>query len=252
MQISEEWRPAALTGNLKQGYVRLEAGSDDLLQIRWEYCKEAPRDLPRRTEKYLIGLQQAAKRRKQSLTFTSSEIDKHVDFKWNAEAKGVGRLLYDQATKRVFILERSAGKRASIVTEAHRIFDSFQTYDQVAPWSVLGFEVRLPKEFELEKFKFLTGRLTLNFKAKGIDLTAERWSLADSILKKHDILEWTRGLIGDGEIYATPCGLSLTIKPKLPGGRTVEGYVRHDQENNRLLVLKAVHRNRPLDSHWLP
>jgi hypothetical protein len=252
VQVSEDWRPAALTGNRKQGYVRLEAGSHDLLQIRWEYCKEAPHDLLRRTEKYLAGLQQAAKRRQQNLTFTSSEIGKHVDFKWNADAKGVGRLLFDEATKRVFILERSADKRDSVVAEAHKVFDSFQSYDGVTPWSVLGFEVRLPTEFELEKFKFLTGRLTLNFKAKGIALTAERWSLADSILKKHDILDWTRGLIGDGEIYATPYGLSLTIKPKLPAGRTIEGYVRHDEENNRLLVLKAAHRNRPLDSDWLP
>ncbi|MEO7454285.1 MAG: hypothetical protein ABIV13_05935, partial [Fimbriimonadales bacterium] len=189
------------------------------MQIRWESCKNQPSDLLARAQKYLMGLQQAAKRRKQSLTHTSHESPEGVEFKWNAEAKGAGRLLYDATTSRVLILERSGGKGSSIVTEAHRIFDSFRSYVGEIPWCILGFEVRLPDDFQLEKFKFLTGRATLHFKAKGIDLTAERWSLADAILKKHDIASWAKGLIGNGEVLAMEEGLVLRIPPKLPAAR---------------------------------
>jgi hypothetical protein len=208
--------------------------------------------LPSRAERYLSGLKQTAKRRKQSLAYSTSEQRRFVEFKWNAEAKGAGRLLYDAVTSRVFILERSAGKGSSIVAEAHRIFDSFHTYEGNVPWAILGFEVRLPEDLELQKFKFLTGRLTLQFKGKGIDLTAERWSLADSILKKHDIVSWARAVIGSGSVSASPPSLSVTVTPKVPFGRTVEGYVRHDASGNRLLLLKATHRNRPPDGSWLP
>lgn len=163
----------------------------------------------------------------------------------------MGRLLYDEATARVFILERSAPKGSSVLTEANRIFDTFRTHTGLVPWSVLEFQVRLPDDLQLEKFKFLTGRLTLQFKGKDIALTAERWGLADSIVAKHDLVSWARGLIGDGEVVVMPDGLRVSIKPRVPLARTTEGIVRHDAERNRLLVLKAVHRNRPPQAEWL-
>ena len=232
--------------------MRLEAGAQDLLQIRWESCKRPPNNLAVRASKYLVGLKHAARKRKQVLTHSLQDTQGWVDFKWNAESKGAGRLLFDAGSSRVFILERSGGKGSSIVAEAHRIFDSFDTHQELLPWSVLGFEIRLPKNIKLEKFKFLTGRLTLQFKGKGIAVTAERWALADKILEKHDLLEWARGLIGDGEAFFTPNSLSLLLKPKLPWQRVTEAYVRHDAEGNRLLVLKAQHRNRPPSLDWLP
>jgi hypothetical protein len=175
-----------------------------------------------------------------------------VDYRWHGEGKGIGRFLFEPSSSRVFAVERSAAKGESVLVEARDVIASFQAHTDPVPWSVFGFEVRLPSDLLLEKFKFLTGRITLNFKGSGIALTAERWGLADSILRKHDIVDWTRALVGSGDVYSTPYSLWVTGPPRFPWGRTTEAIVRHDEENNRLLVLKAVHRNRPPRPEWLP
>ena len=222
------------------------------MQIRWETTKKPPSDLDSRAERYLSGLQGSARRRKQTLTYSHSANREGVTFKWHGPSKGVGRICWEPASQRVFILERSADRKESVVAEANRIFDSFQGHVDPIPWSVLDFDVRLPVDLLLEKFKFLTGRITFQFKGKGMDLTAERWGLADSILAKHDLADWASALVGADVVEHPGKRLRLVRESKLPMGRSIEALVRHDEELNRLVLLKALHRRRPPRWDWLP
>lgn len=178
--------------------------------------------------------------------------DAGADFKWRGSVKGVGRLFYEEDSGRVFIFERSGKRNDSLATEANRLLETFEA---TPDWQVFGFEVRPPGDLDLEKFKFLTGRITLQFKAKGIELTAERWGLADSILAKHSLADWAKALCEATTAVEEGPGLRLTGTAPLPkralGFRT-ESLVRHDPELNRLLMLKAAHKGRPPEWGWLP
>ena len=255
MQLSDRWRPAALTGTRQNGYVRLEGGTHDLLQIRWQSGKNQ-RDLVEVAQAYISKLKRGSNRRGQSIT--SSHIEKKGDgvrFKWNGAAKAVGELRDEPGSNRVFILELSAHTSESIIAESHRIFQSFQSHTGVLPWSAFDFEVRLPEDLEIQSFKFLSGRILYEFKANRVELSAERWSLAESILEKHSFTDWAKSITGFDVTRNDGAYLHLSGKP--PIGRRVAGYaaeaiVRHDAAANRLLLIKAVHKNRPIDSAWLP
>ncbi len=250
--LPDDWRPASLTGTRKQGYVRLEAGSHDLLQIRWETCKQPPLDIEARARGYVSRLEEVAKKKNDPVTSSKVVVsDVGADFKWRGSVKGVGRLFYESDSKRVFIIERSGKRNDSLAAETGRLLDTFAP---TAAWCVFGFEVQPPKDLELEKFKFLTGRITLHLKGKDLELMAERWGLADSILSKHSLEDWAKAVCDAGEVCADPVGLRLAPRAPLPKrtlGFKAEALVRHDPKLNRLLVLRAVHKGRPPEWGWL-
>jgi len=253
LDLDEDWRPASLTGTRKQGYVRLEAGTHDLLQIRWETCKQLPSDIEARARGYMQRLVEMSKQRKDPIGMTRVHASENgADFKWRGSVKGAGRLFYEPDSKRVFIIERSGKRNDSIASEISGMLETFAVTDA---WRVLGFEVRPPADLELEKFKFLTGRITLQFKSKRVDLTGERWGLADSILSKHSLTNWAKAVSDLTEVSEERNGLRLTgpapIAKRALGFRA-EALVRHDPDLNRLLVLRAVHKAHPPEWEWLP
>jgi hypothetical protein len=175
-----------------------------------------------------------------------------ADFKWRGSVKGAGRLFYEPDSKRVFIIERSGKRNDSIASETSHLLETFAPTES---WRIFGFECRPPLGLDLEKFKFLTGKITLHFRAKRIDLTAERWGLADSILSKHGLHDWAKA-VAEAE-QATEEAHGLRLKGRAPLAKRTLGYksealVRHDAELNRLLVLRAVHKECPPQWDWLP
>ena len=181
-----------------------------------------------RAERYLKQLQTGAKRRRRNLTYSKSAAGAGLKFKWHGVGKGIGRIDYDPATKRIFILERSGDAGDSVVAESNRIFDSFRAHTGLVPWSILEFEVRLPDDMALEKFKFLTGRVTLNFKAKRTELIAERWGLADMVLAKHSLADWACALLDADVVSDDGARLHLARKARVPMGRSLEAPTRED------------------------
>jgi len=206
-----------------------------------------------RARGYVHRLEDIARKRRDPISTTKIiPSDFGIDFKWRGSVKGVGRLLYEEDSKRIFFVERLGKRNDSISAEASRLFDSFSPTNS---WRVFGFEVCPPVDFELEKFKFLTGKITFHFRSRGIELLAERWGLADTILSRHTVDDWSKAVCGAEEALPEAEGLRLVGNASLPKrslGYTLEGLVRHDPLLNRLLVLRAVHRGRPPQWTWLP
>src|SRR6476646_2837560 len=90
LPISENWRPTALTGNFKRGYVRLHGERDDLLQIRWESCKRPP-SLNKRALNYLAALESTCRKRKSKFSSDVDSVGHETEFVWHSEQKGYGR-----------------------------------------------------------------------------------------------------------------------------------------------------------------
>lgn len=225
-----------------------------MFQIRWESCKKRPAELLPQARKYLASLEAGFQKRRTPLHSVRFEETEHgVQFKWAGEIKGQGELVYDEPTARVVILERSGRKSDPLASEFRRLVSGFQSHSDPVPWRIFGFEVDLPRRLGLDKWKFVTGRITLQFKSKASDLTAERWGLANTILGKHALIDWAKSVTGCAEcVRETESEVELVGKAPLGKiGRQTSALVRHDQGGNRLLLLKATHRGEPPRWEWL-
>jgi|GEM_PF-3042924 len=184
--LNDSWHPTVLRGGFRRGYVQLERSSEGLLQIRWEPAKQTP-NLNERAQDYLRLLRQSAKKRKRSLHTHSDGSE----FRWHGELKGYGGLLWDEESRRVFLIERSGPSRDSFKQEARAILRGFESFTgDVLPWQVLGLRLRLPARLAMRRFDALAGRIAVRFTSRIETVVAERWSLADRLLAQTSLAEW--------------------------------------------------------------
>lgn len=184
--LSSSWHPTVLRGGFRRGYVQLESSSEGILQIRWEPAKQKP-DLEQRAQEYLRLLQQSARKRKRPLQIRMEA----GAFRWHGDWKGYGGLYWDEANRRVFLIERSGPSKESFQQEARAILQGFEAfYGEVLPWEVLGLRLRLPARLVMRRFDALAGRVAIRFGAPFETVVAERWSLADRLLAKMTLVDW--------------------------------------------------------------
>lgn len=236
LPITDDWRPAVISGTFREGYVRLEGDRESVIQVRWKSSKPV-KALNRRVLEYFSQIEKTAKRAKQDFHSELDVIEEGlVEYHWHAGAKGYGRMWFDAEAKRVFFVERSGRGTDSFKRDARELFDQFESHTgERRPWSLLGLLLSLPSKYDLSSFKLLSGRTTLNFKTRGSKLIAERWAFASQILSKHPIEDWAVSATG---IKSDPMPDQSGLK--LSRGRKT-ALVLHDEPNNQLLVLNAVH-----------
>lgn len=236
LPITDDWRPAVISGTFREGYVRLEGDRESVIQVRWKSSKPV-KALNRRVLEYFSQLEKTAKKSKRTFRSEIDVIhDRFVEYHWHAGAKGYGRMWFDPSAKRVLFVERSGRGTDSFKREARELFDHFESHTQeMLPWSLLGLSLSLPSHYVLSSFKLLSGRTTLHFKTRGAKLTAERWAFASQILAKHSLEDWAVSATG---IKSEPTPYESGLK--LSRGRK-SALIKHDEPNNQLLLLYAVH-----------
>ncbi|MCH8273471.1 MAG: hypothetical protein IH851_01615 [Armatimonadetes bacterium] len=246
LPLSDEWRPAILSGGHREGYVRLEGEREDAIQVRWK-AGRAPRQLNQRVLKYFGNLEGAARRRK--LEF-KGELDPNddgsVEFRWRAGLKGYGRMWHDAGTNRVMLFERSGRAKDSFKQEARALWEALETFGSgLWPWSVVGLSVRVPAHYRLESWKLLSGRTTLAFRGRGAKVAADRWCFASQLIARHGLTDWARAATGLSELVEERDGaVRLSGRPGLLSRARrweVVALVRHDPARNHLIVLHSEH-----------
>lgn len=235
--LNEDWRPSVLSGSNEKGYARLESIYPAAIQIRWQSVRSAP-DVNQKARDYLRSLERAARKGKQPF---SSSCDAG-EFEWHTEHKGYGRIWHDEKTNRVFMLERSGAKNDSFKRHARELFAEFDTYggDKV-PWCVYGIDLSLPSEFRLDTCKFMAGMSAISFSKRGCKLTAERWALAESLLKKRTLEEWARSATGlETAEQQSETDVVLRGRAGSIGRKKACSLVRLQRVQNQIAVLRSV------------
>lgn len=99
--------------------------------------------------------------------------------------------MWDEAHRRVFLIERSGPSRDSFKAEARAVLEGFESYSGDAmPWEVLGLRLRLPARLVMRRFDALAGRIAMRFASRFEAVVVERWSLADRLLEQTPLAEW--------------------------------------------------------------
>ncbi len=248
--LNDSWYPTVLRGGFRRGYVQLESSSEGLLQIRWEPAKQTP-NLNERAQEYLRLLRHSAKKRKRTLhTYSAGS-----EFRWHGELKGCGGLLWDEESRRVFLLERSGPSRDSFKQEARAILRGFEAFSgDVLPWQVLGLRLRLPVRLAMRRFEALAGRIAVRFTSRFETVVAERWSLADRLLAQTTLAEWGAKATrlrpaaehGDMARYEGAARLPLGLL-----GVRKTGIALHLAEENALVTLVRVGRGSVPLEEWV-
>lgn len=184
--LNDSWHPTVLRGGFHRGYAQLQSSSEGLLQVRWEPANRKP-DLAGRAQEYLQLLQKSARRRKRPL---HTRVD-GSEFRWHGDFKGYGGLVWDEAHRRVFLIERSGPSRDSFKQEARTVLYGFEIFcGEEVPWEVLGLRLRLPSRLLMRRFEALAGRIAMRFSSRFELVVAERWSLADRLLGSTTLEGW--------------------------------------------------------------
>jgi hypothetical protein len=248
--LGDRWRPSVLSGAYQQGYVCLESDDELIWQIRWKQGRP-PASLGARANEYLSKIERVAKRRKQPFSSIVHESDNRADYEWHADHKGYGTVRYEPQTRRVFMIELSGRKQESLKREMRSSISDFEDIaGATLPWSVLGLNVALPRNFKLHSWKMVSGRITLSFRSRGWSLQAERWAFANQLVQKHGLQNWSMEAAGIRSCVEHPLGIELKQQTVF-GQRSA--LVRHFPDSNKIILIKARHPKRSrLEWDWIP
>lgn len=221
----DDWAPTLLSGDRREGFVRLNGPGGEVCGLRWSTGKGRGDTL----EKYRAQLAKEARKAKKPLRFEGDE----EGFKYDAGVRGRGRIL-------------RAGDRAAIVevrAETTRKLDDrpLTTLADGETWAVLGLISRFADPQRLVRRQFYSGRTVLELRGKGTETTIERWGLADTLLRGRTLLDWSVARVNDGRLTARETedgvvfdGASLLRKRRV--------LVRHDAAENRILLADVLAR----------
>ena len=193
LQHPDDWAPVVLSGDRRSGYARLASPRALSLQIRW--APAGVESLDGALGRYLDRLSKDAQRKRQKFSREVHEEEALLRYRYRGETDGEGLLFPTEDGRIAFIeaLGESTTARAKAVDRARA---SFATGGE--RWSVLGLDFRLPGVLRVEKREFLAGRTSLVLAGRGVQATAERWGLAESLLARMSLTEWVQGRLGRG------------------------------------------------------
>lgn len=234
-EIPEDWQIGAISGDVKQGYVRYDDGHMPRLELKWA-TDSGFVDIEKVISKYLGDLQKGRKkgaadiRVEKDTKLLSRRKRKKGSlrcFRWSieGESEGYGAAWVCTDCGRTVIAQVTmpAGGNADEDEElASGILLSINDHplEGWTYWSAYGFGAWIPEEFKLSGQKLMAGLIQFELEADTEKLKIARWSMANMALRKKSLKEFI-GFEGaktfrkysvgleEGEIKGHP-GLMLT------------------------------------------
>lgn len=243
----EDWAPVAVSGNRREGYVRLGSPGRLSLQIRWKSLGANP-DLTLFLKDYFSRLRRDANRSRATFDAEESTDESVLTYGYRGVTFGRGQIRQG-ACGRVFVLEVASTQNDSLKAPLRLATQTFESGCGAELWSVLGLRMQLPFEMEVEKREFLAGKTRLFLRSKHGSIVAERWAFADQLLRAHPMADWAKAVLATerADVMEENEGLRLRWLA-MPWRIPAEALVRCDADANQLTVLSVKSR----DAAWRP
>lgn len=206
VNVPENWDLTGFSGDELAGYVRMDDGEEQALEVKWAtesapkrpwWSKgageaAAPPDVEVRRESYFRLLKQNAKKKKLAISTQETEPLRSVlrpertasGFTWTADRKGIGAVWYCGICRRVVIaqvLGAPSGK-GGLTSVAEAVLGSLRCHgDDPAwrTWALYDLVTQVPAEYRLESQELMNVYLRLTFARKTARVAVEQWSLAN-------------------------------------------------------------------------
>lgn len=249
LPLPPDYAPLTLTGNRREGYVRLGSAGRLNLQLRWRAVKGKV-NLQSALDAYLDKLKRDAKKAKESFSAEIDDKDGALAYRYTAKGQGRGKIFVSEASGRLVFLEVVGARKDQLLPTFRLVESGFVDYgNEWEVWSILGLRFRAPFHLNLERKLLQAGRTQLQFRSRSLRLEAERWGFGEQLIKKHGLMAWAQAAL---RIESEPVGIDDCRIEFEPSGllKPTSAIVSYDEARNQIVALKAVTRNTKRRPTW--
>ena len=204
LEIPANWELSGLSGDDKEGYLRLDDDEMPRLELKWAQSKKKKPDLGRVLDEYFKLVRKNYKRKEAKLhiqrhvnlirdesVFEGREV---VSFTWKGDLRANGIIFHCQTCKRITIVQIMGHLKENLRANTVRILQSVQDHPtaQDILWSAYRLSVEVPRRYRLGKHQLLSGYLLFSFADGSRKISVERYGVADVTLKEQDLEFWFR------------------------------------------------------------
>ncbi|HGJ65472.1 TPA: hypothetical protein ENS27_08805 [bacterium] len=204
MEIPSNWELSALSGDYDNGYIRMDDENSSRMELKWSKTKEKKPDLQKILDEYFKGM-----RKRLGASADGLKIKRDVDliktedffknrdvifYNWKTDVRANGAIWYCKECKRVVVIQLMGYLKENILSDTIRILESVHDHPegQNNLWSAYNFSVEVPRRYQMDKRKLMSGYISFSFIDGSRTLNVERYGLADVILKNADLESWFR------------------------------------------------------------
>ncbi len=205
MELPVNWEFGGLSGDYNNGYVRMDDENMPRMELKWSKTKEKDPDLHKILDAYFksmkkrMGASTSGLKIKRDTNLIKQEDffqDRKVLFyNWKAGVRANGAIWYCKECKRIIVVQIMGYLKESILSLTLRILESVHDHPtgHTNVWSAYRLTAEVPRRYQLEKQKLMSGYLLLSFADGSRVLNIERYGLANVTLRNTDLQSWFRG-----------------------------------------------------------
>jgi len=280
MEIPSNWEISALSGEYDNGYIRMDDEASSRMELKWSKTKEKKPDLQKILDEYFKGMRKRLGAREDGLKIKRNiELIKDdsffkdrdvVFYNWKTDVRANGAIWFCKECKRVIVIQLMGYLKENMLSDTIRILGSVHDHPngQINLWSAYNFSVEVPRRYQLDKRKLMSGYISFSFIDGSRILNIERYGLADVLLKNADLEKWFRSyyakdlkkygfsiqllssvgekdhrlrMIGQEKRFIDGIPFSpLQVFDKIFRRKQIAVYFWHCLESNRIFIVTAV------------
>lgn len=255
LHVPQEWDIAAISGDRKQGYMRLDDVENmPRVEVKWQAASGFV-DIENVVDSYLKDLKKKRNKGEPEIetdrdcAVVSKRQMRKTDlncFAWEGgEFNGWGAAWYCEDCERVMVIQvmtRPDEKGEEIAREVIGTMEDHPRDGWIA-WSTYGLQMEAPERFELSDQKLMAGLIELHFANRGEQIVGARWGMANVALKNKSLEEWTIS-----EIRGYHKGIKLDFEETTFRGHPaveVSGYFSNPLRHIQSFVMHVIGRPYP-------
>ncbi len=279
MEIPSNWEISALSGDYDNGYIRMDDENSPRMELKWSKLREKKPDLQKILDEYFKGMRKRLGENADGLKIKRNiELIKNEDFfkdrdvvfyNWKTNVRANGAIWFCRECKRIVVIQIMGYLKESMLSDTIRIFESVRDHPegQTNLWSAYQLSVEVPRRYQLERRKLMSGYLSFSFIDGSRTLTVDRIGLADVILKDTNLQSWFRSyysrqlrgygfsfepinseedddyrikMSGQAKRFIDRIPFSpLFVIDKILRRKLISAYLWHCKESNRIFVIMA-------------
>ncbi len=204
MELPSNWEFGALSGDYDNGYIRMDDEDVPRMELKWTKSKEKKPDLQKILDEYFKGM-----KKRLGANADSLKIKRNIDlvksesffenrdvvfYNWKTNVRANGAVWYCRECKRIVVIQIMGYIKETLLSDTLRILESVRDHPDGHNifWSAYQLSMEVPRRYQLEKRKLMSGYLLFSFIDGSRVLNVERYGLADVILKDADLISWFR------------------------------------------------------------
>ena len=195
-----DWNLAAVGGDMKSGYLRLDDGDMRRLEVKWS---QGVANTEKVLSRYLSQLSRRAKPRSsvsverdvKILSRRTKSDKKFTCFRWQApQLRACGAIWYCHTCGRTVVSQVTGTSQENVEDLSRQVLGSLEDHPRkgLSTWALYGLVCRVPETYVLQGQVLKAGYLELEF-AKGRNtLRVLRWGMANVALSGKALESWLR------------------------------------------------------------